>query len=72
MLELIPPGFRVDFMSKAKPGVALSVLMILVGLGSFGNRSGLGLDIRRPQDAWGRCVPRRHSPIARLHRRLHQ
>lgn len=48
MLELISPGLRVDFMGKAKPCIVLSVLVILVGLGSIVLRGGLnqGIDFR--------------------------
>ena len=40
MLELIPPGLRIDFMGKAKPCIALSVLVILVGLGRLYGAAG--------------------------------
>jgi preprotein translocase subunit SecF len=33
-IQIIPPDTRIDFLSKAKPAVALSVLIILAGLAS--------------------------------------
>ena len=45
MLEIVPPGLRFDFLGKAKPGIALSVLVILMGLGSIFWRQGLNLGI---------------------------
>lgn len=45
MLELIPPGLRVDFMSKAKLGLTLSVIVICIGLASILLRGGLNLGI---------------------------
>ena len=35
MLELIPPGLNIDFISKAKIFITISVVVILIGLGSI-------------------------------------
>ena len=35
MLELIPSGLHLDFIGKAKFFIALSLLVILVGIGSI-------------------------------------
>ena len=45
MLELIPPGLRIDFLRKAKAAIALSVLVILIGIGSIIVHGGLNLGI---------------------------
>jgi preprotein translocase subunit SecF len=46
MLELIPPGLRIDFVGKAKFCILVSLLVILCGLGSIVLHGGLnpGLD----------------------------
>ena len=35
MLELVPPGLNIDFISKAKIFITISVVVILIGLGSI-------------------------------------
>ncbi len=45
MLEIIPPGFRFDFVGRAKRGVVLSLVIIVVGLGSIALHGGLNLGI---------------------------
>ncbi|MEE8302251.1 MAG: protein translocase subunit SecF [Candidatus Tectomicrobia bacterium] len=45
MLELIPPGLRIDFLRKAKAAIALSILVILIGIGSIIVHGGLNLGI---------------------------
>jgi preprotein translocase subunit SecF len=45
MLELIPSGLHIDFIGKAKFFLALSLLVILVGIGSILLRGGLNLGI---------------------------
>jgi preprotein translocase subunit SecF len=45
MLEIISPGSRIDFMGKAKVGITLSLLAILIGLGSIVLHGGLSLGI---------------------------
>jgi preprotein translocase subunit SecF len=45
MFELVPPGLRFDFLGKAKLWIAMSVLFILIGLGSILWRQGLNLGI---------------------------
>jgi preprotein translocase subunit SecF len=46
MLELVPPGLRIDFLGKAKFCIALSLLVILLGIGSVVWHGGLrpGID----------------------------
>jgi preprotein translocase subunit SecF len=46
MLELIPPGLRIDFVSKMKFCIIISLLVILIGMASIVFRGGLneGLD----------------------------
>jgi preprotein translocase subunit SecF len=46
MLELVPPGLRIDFVGKAKFCILASLLVILCGIGSIVLRGGLnpGLD----------------------------
>jgi preprotein translocase subunit SecF len=46
MLELIPPGLNIDFIGKAKFCIALSLLVILIGVGSIVARGGFkqGID----------------------------
>jgi preprotein translocase subunit SecF len=48
MWQLIPPGSHFDFIGKAKPCIALSLLVILIGIGSIVYRGGLnqGIDFR--------------------------
>jgi preprotein translocase subunit SecF len=45
MLELLPSGLHLDFIGKAKFYIALSLLVILAGLGSMVWRGGLNLGI---------------------------
>lgn len=45
MLELIPPGLRIDFFGKARLSIALSLLVILIGIGSIVWHGGLNLGI---------------------------
>jgi preprotein translocase subunit SecF len=45
MLELIPSGFHIDFVGKAKFFLVLSLLVILAGIGSILLRGGLNLGI---------------------------
>jgi preprotein translocase subunit SecF len=35
MLEIVPPGLQIDFLSKAKLGIALSIVVILTGLSAM-------------------------------------
>jgi preprotein translocase subunit SecF len=44
-MEFIPPGLRIDFLRKAKFGITLSLVVILVGVGSIVVRWGLNLGI---------------------------
>jgi preprotein translocase subunit SecF len=46
MFEIVPPGIHIDFLGKAKPGIALSVVVILLGLGAMVWRGGVkqGID----------------------------
>jgi preprotein translocase subunit SecF len=45
MLEFIPPGVHIDFVRKAKLSIALSLLVILIGVGSIVLHGGLNLGI---------------------------
>jgi preprotein translocase subunit SecF len=45
MLEIVPHGLHINFLGKAKLFIALSVLALLVGLGSIVVRGGLNLGI---------------------------
>lgn len=45
MLEIIAPGSRINFLGKAKLGMTLSLLAILIGLGSIVLHGGLSLGI---------------------------
>jgi preprotein translocase subunit SecF len=45
MLEIVPHGLHIDFLSKAKLCIALSLLAILVGMGSIVVHGGLNLGI---------------------------
>jgi preprotein translocase subunit SecF len=45
MLELLPHGLNIDFIGKAKYFIAMSVLIILVGLGSIVMRGGFNQGI---------------------------
>jgi preprotein translocase subunit SecF len=45
MLELIPSGLHLDFIGKAKFYIALSLLVILAGIGSILLRGGLNLGV---------------------------
>ena len=46
MLEIVPPGFHIDILGKAKLGMALSIVVILTGLSTMVWRGGLkqGID----------------------------
>jgi preprotein translocase subunit SecF len=46
MLELVPPGLRIDFLGKSRPFIVLSIVVILVGLVSIVINGGLrqGID----------------------------
>ena len=46
MLELVPPGLHIDFVSKMKICLIISLLVILIGVSSIVLRGGLneGLD----------------------------
>jgi len=46
MLEIVPPGLHIDFLGKAKLGIALSIILILMGLSAIVWRGGLkqGID----------------------------
>jgi len=46
MLRLVPPGLNIDFIGKAKIWVSVSVVVILIGMGSIGFHGGLkeGID----------------------------
>jgi preprotein translocase subunit SecF len=44
-MEFIPPGLRIDFLRKAKLSITLSLVVILVGVGSIVVRWGLNLGI---------------------------
>ena len=46
MLEIVPPGVYIDFLGKAKLGIALSILVILIGLSAIVWRGGVkqGID----------------------------
>jgi preprotein translocase subunit SecF len=46
MLEIVPPGLHIDFLGKAKLGIALSIVVILTGLSTMVWRGGLkqGID----------------------------
>ena len=45
MLEIIPPGFRFDFISKAKVAILISLAVIVIGLVSILAHGGLNLGI---------------------------
>lgn len=45
MLEIIPPGLRLEFIGKAKTGLVVSLAVILIGLISIIARGGLNLGI---------------------------
>ena len=40
MLQLVPPGLNIDFIGKAKWCISLSIVVILVGIGSIIARGG--------------------------------
>src|SRR5712691_131082 len=46
MLEIVPPGLHIDFLGKAKHCIALSILVIVIGLSAMVWRGGLkqGID----------------------------
>ena len=46
MLEIVPPGCHLDFLGKAKPAIALSIVVILIGLSTVVWRGGVkqGID----------------------------
>src|SRR5919204_6877573 len=46
MFEIVPPGLHVDFLGKAKLGMALSIAVILIGLSAMVWRGGVkqGID----------------------------
>ncbi len=45
MLQIIPPGLRIDFLSRAKLAMTMSAVLILIGLTSIVMRGGLNLGI---------------------------
>jgi len=45
MLELVPPGLRVDFIGKAKIWMSISVVVILIGIASIVWRGGVNQGI---------------------------
>ncbi len=45
MLELIPPGLHIDFVRRARVSIALSLLVILIGVASILVHGGLNLGI---------------------------
>jgi len=45
MWQLIPSALRFDFIGKAKPFIALSLVVILIGIGSIAYHGGLNLGI---------------------------
>jgi preprotein translocase subunit SecF len=45
MLEFIRPGLHIDFLAKARLSIALSLLVILIGMGSLVLHGGLNLGI---------------------------
>jgi preprotein translocase subunit SecF len=45
MWQLVPPDVHIDFIGKAKPCIALSVLVILIGIGSIVLHGGLNQGI---------------------------
>ena len=49
MLEIVPPGLHIDFLGKAKGCIALSIVVIIIGLSAIVWRGGLnqGIDFRR-------------------------
>lgn len=44
-MELIPPGLQIDFLRRAKVTIVLSILVILIGIGSIIVHGGLNLGI---------------------------
>src|SRR5262252_1937156 len=46
MLEIVPPGFHIDFLGKAKPAITFSIVVILIGLSAVVWRGGVkqGID----------------------------
>src|SRR5262249_356288 len=46
MLEIVPPGLHIDFLGKAKLSIALSIVVILIGLSAIVWRGGVkqGID----------------------------
>ncbi len=45
MLEIVPPGLHIDFLGKAKSGIALSIVVIIIGLSAIVWRGGLNQGI---------------------------
>jgi preprotein translocase subunit SecF len=45
MLELVPPGLRVDFIGQAKIWMSISVVVILIGVASIVWRGGVNQGI---------------------------
>jgi preprotein translocase subunit SecF len=45
MLQLVPPGLNIDFIGKAKWCISLSIVVILVGIGSIIARGGFNQGI---------------------------
>jgi preprotein translocase subunit SecF len=45
MLEIVPPGLHIDFLGKAKSCIALSIIVIIIGLSAIVWRGGLNQGI---------------------------
>jgi preprotein translocase subunit SecF len=45
MLEIVPPGLHIDFLGKAKGFIALSIAVIIIGLGAIIWHGGLNQGI---------------------------
>src|SRR6266436_8060508 len=45
MLEIVPPGLHIDFLGKAKLCIALSIVVIIIGLSAIVWRGGLNQGI---------------------------